>query len=647
MPYTINTAKATILDGLGNSHKIDVFSGEVEQAQQEALAAVEAAKTSAISAVDAASNRATRLNNDTTATLDETANMIAEDFVETKAYPAGTYVRKEVTSGSTTVVKLYRLTSDYTANVGWDSVSKVEVKLGNDVSDLKSAVGFSVISLTQKSVYLTNTDPISSTPSTSTAFSTILIPCAPGDRFTINATGNNNAKPFAFVDDQFNVVYLSASNNVRSGIAVCPTGATKLIINNNNSKLISYYGVDPKIEQTKLENALTKPLFSVAHVTNAGLLHPGQANGTSYNALSSLIRADDGFILKSPSHRIKYFRYNKTSGEYVDNTGYWIQPPVNMFFPGDYDYRIAIPFDNGNISGCVEFCKNVYNYISIESSVGSETNGNTVDLMIFMGQSNMAGRGVTSETWPETAPMVDENAGYEFRAISDPTKLYPITEPFGVAENKQDAINDGAAKTGGMVSAFVNAYYKLTKVPVVAVSASEGSTPSYSWRHGSARLNDAMQRIADAITYLTINGYIIRHKYMVWCQGETDGSQGVTGETYKTRFDGILADMKSVGIEKCLLCRIGEYNGDDYDYTEIINAQTSIAQTNPDVVMITTVLASFKEAGLMKDQYHYYQTAYNIMGTYAGINAANYSNTSKEPSMYDPKSGNLYYSHKN
>lgn len=140
MPYTINTAKATILDGLGNPHKIDVFSGEVEQAQQEALAAVEAAKTSAVSAVDAASNRATRLNNDTTATLDETANMIAEDFVETKAYKAGAYVRKEVTSGSTTVVKLYRLTADYTANAGWNSASKVEVKLGNEVTDLKSAI---------------------------------------------------------------------------------------------------------------------------------------------------------------------------------------------------------------------------------------------------------------------------------------------------------------------------------------------------------------------------------------------------------------------------------------------------------------------------------------------------------------------------
>ena len=54
----------------------------------------------------------------------------------------------------------------------------------------------------------------------------------------------------------------------------------------------------------------------------------------------------------------------------------------------------------------------------------------TVDLVMFMGQSNMAGRGTASE-----APVVPKGYGYEFRAISDPTKLYDIVEPFGVNEN--------------------------------------------------------------------------------------------------------------------------------------------------------------------------------------------------------------------
>ncbi len=45
------------------------------------------------------------------------------------------------------------------------------------------------------------------------------------------------------------------------------------------------------------------------------------------------------------------------------------------------------------------------------------------DLFLFMGQSNMAGRGVTNEKWQQKAPKLIEGAGVEFRAISDPAKL--------------------------------------------------------------------------------------------------------------------------------------------------------------------------------------------------------------------------------
>ena len=56
---------------------------------------------------------------------------IAETFDATKAYSAGQYV---INSGS-----LYRLTSDHAANVTWANTSKVEVKFGNELSDVKSA----------------------------------------------------------------------------------------------------------------------------------------------------------------------------------------------------------------------------------------------------------------------------------------------------------------------------------------------------------------------------------------------------------------------------------------------------------------------------------------------------------------------------
>ena len=45
-------------------------------------------------------------------------------------------------------------------------------------------------------------------------------------------------------------------------------------------------------------------------------------------------------------------------------------------------------------------------------------NCKTVDLFLFMGQSNMAGRGIVSEKWAQPAPQIMEGAGYEYRAIS-------------------------------------------------------------------------------------------------------------------------------------------------------------------------------------------------------------------------------------
>ena len=56
----------------------------------------------------------------------------AETFDATKAYSAGKYV---INSGA-----LYRLTADHAANVTWANTSKVEVKFGNELTDVKSAI---------------------------------------------------------------------------------------------------------------------------------------------------------------------------------------------------------------------------------------------------------------------------------------------------------------------------------------------------------------------------------------------------------------------------------------------------------------------------------------------------------------------------
>ena len=265
---------------------------------------------------------------------------------------------------------------------------------------------------------------------------------------------------------------------------------------------------------------------------------------------------------------------------------------------------------------------------------------NAVDLVMFVGQSNMAGRGTA-----EQAPSVPSGHGYEFRAITDPTQLYDVVEPFGVGENVAGAITE-TTKTGSMVSSFINAYYGLTKRPIVGVSASRGGTRIIAWAPGGALLNDAINRFNIAQNWLNDNGYTIRSKSMVWCQGESDGDNAMSGADYKTRLSNIVNTMLAEGIEKCYLVRIGNHRDQPALYDEIIQAQTEICKTNPNIVLISTKFAGMAAAGLMKDQYHYTQEGYNIVGKDAGLNMAFYTNNHKEPYMYDTETAGMYFSEK-
>lgn len=247
------------------------------------------------------------------------------------------------------------------------------------------------------------------------------------------------------------------------------------------------------------------------------------------------------------------------------------------------------------------------------------------DLIMFMGQSNMAGRGVVSEKWPQPAVECKKDAGFEFRAISDPTKLYYIEEPFGVNENNPKGINEPGKKTGSLVSAFVNSYYETSGIPVIAVSASKGGSKIASWQGNNDYLSDAIRRFKKAEEYCEANDIAIRHKFMVWCQGESDGDAGTSAEEYRRLFLIMLDKMLEAGIEKCFLIIIGEYNGArDIDYSLIRNQQISIAEENEDVVLVSNDFYKMKERGLMKDAFHYYQQAYNEVGSISGEEAGFY-----------------------
>ena len=254
-----------------------------------------------------------------------------------------------------------------------------------------------------------------------------------------------------------------------------------------------------------------------------------------------------------------------------------------------------------------------------------------IDLFLFMGQSNMGGRGVSSPRFPQKAPSCLPHAGYEFRAVTDPSRLYPLSEPFGQWENRPDGIYEPGRKTGSLVTAFVNAYYKKACVPVVAVSAARGGSLISQWLPGTPFFRDAALRLQDAVSFLGKSQIPIRHKFMVWCQGESDGKNKTPPEEYKRDFRTLLKAMTALGIEHCFLIRIGHYNpaaaepgAPLQDYTPILTTQDQLAAEEPFITMVSTKFAEMLERGLMQDTYHYYQQAYNEVGDDAGSRTADF-----------------------
>lgn len=253
-----------------------------------------------------------------------------------------------------------------------------------------------------------------------------------------------------------------------------------------------------------------------------------------------------------------------------------------------------------------------------------------IDLILFAGQSNMAGRGTAEE-----APRCEAYMGQEFRAVSDTGRLYPIEEPFGKRENNPQGMDDGERKTGSLVSAFVREYYERTGHTVIAVSASKGGSSSKQWAAGYVR--DAAERLRRARAYLDKKQIQVAHTYVLWSQGETDGDHGVSAGQYRENFRLIWETLKEAGAESCFLIQTGHFNYVEYPqcedgvsgreidgrYAEIRRAQEDMCSHGKDAVPGVYLAARFGEyLHLMKDRFHYKQQAYNEVGRTAAANMA-------------------------
>lgn len=260
-----------------------------------------------------------------------------------------------------------------------------------------------------------------------------------------------------------------------------------------------------------------------------------------------------------------------------------------------------------------------------------------VDLVLFIGQSNMAGRGSAKD-----ATVVKEGHAYEFRAISDPTKLYPITEPFGAKENNAASGVTENKKTGSMVSAFCETYYQATGTPIVAVSCSKGGEKIDFFKVGGAVYNDAVSRVRAAKAFLQKeyeNGneaLKLRNTYVVWLQGESDGDAATSASAYTKALDSIVEGFKKdLDAEQTFVIPIGTYNGADgkrrANYNTLRDAQILFCQESSDAAVVSLILPDLHRYSYMKDEFHFNQAGYELIGKDAAQNMATFVTEGKEP----------------
>ncbi|MCR5107566.1 MAG: sialate O-acetylesterase [Lachnospiraceae bacterium] len=260
-----------------------------------------------------------------------------------------------------------------------------------------------------------------------------------------------------------------------------------------------------------------------------------------------------------------------------------------------------------------------------------------VDLVMFMGQSNMSGVGGNVSY----APKVSEGVGYEFRAISDPTRLYPIEEPFGKNENNINGIYDlPGSKNGSMVSAFANKYYEETKVPIVAVSASQGGTDTQFWMLPKTT-EDFRERQKRAQVWLESNNYYIRKQYVIWLQGESDALGDLSSEAYKQNMDNIIRPLFIGGVQKVFIVTPGRIIEEKDYFKDIVSAQLDLCRNSGYYALATTVLNAVSTE-YMIDSWHYNQTVLNLVGEMAAESAAYYTNNQKEMCLYDYENNTTY-----
>lgn len=258
----------------------------------------------------------------------------------------------------------------------------------------------------------------------------------------------------------------------------------------------------------------------------------------------------------------------------------------------------------------------------------------TMDIIVFAGQSNMTNVGQASQ-----APSVTLGTAYE--AVPKKNQMYHLTEPFGVglAGKKINKKTQGAT----LVSAFANAYYKQRKTPILSMNTAKGGTSIGQW--SASYYKDITRDVAKMEKLLKKKKLKKGHVYIVFFQGENDAMNSIVSSVYRKYLEKFMENIqRNSDVSRCFIIRIGNNIKNPESFDKIAAVQTLLCMEDKRFVMASTIASGFGASYYQADGVHLTQKALNQIGTQAGKNTGIYAKTGKEPSMKDPRYHNTYKS---
>ena len=206
----------------------------------------------------------------------------------------------------------------------------------------------------------------------------------------------------------------------------------------------------------------------------------------------------------------------------------------------------------------------------------------TVDIIIFSGQSNMQGQ---TEALPEVNPEIENALEYRFNQDT----LIPLKHPVGEMIDPQLFFKGAADGCGSLVPDFCREYATIKNRKVIAVHAAKGATTISEWLHGTQRYHFLKLKVRAAIKKAK-ESYNIGKIYMLWLQGESDA---IIGTSYQEYYEKLIElknlAKRDLGVDKFGIIGVGYFTDEHSADQKIMDAQKQAAKDDQDFIYLTDI----------------------------------------------------------